>query len=100
MIDDVTKQLDSLVDHLKRHIFAKWANRDGVQVQYHREKPLIQFKCVTDDKVVIEVTYDINQTSKEYIGNMVQGIRDHVVRVRQERHRNPIIVNTGRAANA
>lgn len=99
MTDDVTKGLNSLVDHLKAHIFAKWANRDGVQVQYHREKPLIQFKCVTDDLIGIEVTYDINQTSQDYISNMVQGIRDHVLRVRQERHRNPIIVNTGRAAN-
>lgn len=99
MTEAITDGLNSLVDHLKRHIFAKWANRDGVQVQFHREKPLIQFKCVTDDKVAIEVTYDINQTSPEYITNMVQGIRDHVVSVRQERHRNPIIVNTGRAAN-
>lgn len=100
MTDDVTKGINSLVDHLKTHIFSKWANRDGVQVKFHRDKPLIQFFCVTDDRVAIEVTYDVNKTSQEYISNMVQGIRDHVVRVRQERHRNPIIVNTGRAANA
>lgn len=97
---DVTKGLNSLVDHMVEHIFKKWANRDGVTVQYHKTMPLVQFKFMTDDKVVIEITYDVNKTSKEYIDNMVQGIREHVFQVRQERHRNPIIVNTGRAANA
>lgn len=100
MNSDIENNLNSLVDRLKQHIFMKWANRDGVKVQFHRTQPIIHFQFVTDDNVAAEIFYDINKTSKEYIANMVRELTDHVVRVRQERHRNPIIINTGRAANA
>lgn len=99
MKDVKTQQLDSLVSALKE-LLGKWADRQGVSVKYHRTQPLLMLSLKTPDKLAIEITYDINKTSKEYIDNMVAGIRDQVMRERQERHFNPIIINTGRAANA
>lgn len=99
MNDATTKHLDSLVTALKT-LLGKWADREGVTVKYHRTQPLLMFSLKTEDKLAIEITYDINKTSKEYIDNMVMGIREQVMCERQERHRNPIIINTGRAANA
>ncbi|WP_417518741.1 hypothetical protein [Marinobacter sp.] len=99
MSQNIDGQLGSLVDALKE-LLGKWADHNGVTVKYHRTEPVLMLSLRTPDDLAIEVTYHINHTSKAYIDNMVQGIREHLFNERQARHHNPIIVNTRRSLNA
>lgn len=99
MSQNITDQLGSLVDALKR-LLGHWADDQGVDVKFHRAEPVLMLSLRTPDDIAIEVVYQINNTSQEYIDNLVQGIRQKVFDERQERHNNPIIVNTRRTLNA
>lgn len=88
------RQVQSLVYRLKE-LFGRWANKDGVIVKYHKREPRVMFKMMTDDKLVIEIDYNINETSKEYIDNMIQKILVTIEARRKERHQSPIIIATG-----
>lgn len=84
-------QVKDLADSIKR-LLARWADKKGVTVQYHRTEARILFNLKTEDGMVIEVDYDINQTSKEYISDMIKNILCTLSQRRKERHDSPIII--------
>lgn len=88
--------LKSLADAIQG-LLGRFANADGVRVQYHTEKPRMLFTLKTNDGFVIEVDYDINKTSPEYINQMISGVIIKLDKVRKERHESPIIVTSAGA---
>lgn len=88
-------KINDLLDALTK-LLARWANEKGVQIDYNtKQRNLVRFRFRTPDNIGVAVKYDFNQTSKEYIDNMVAGVRVHVVKARQARLNSPIIINTG-----
>jgi hypothetical protein len=80
-----------LADALKA-LLARLANDDGVEVKYHKTEPRLRFNLMTPDKLVIEVDYDINQTSEEYINGMLANILTTIEARRKERQESTIII--------
>ena len=91
--EQVQKHISSLIDSLKE-LLGRFANEDGVEVQYNtQQRNWIRFRFLTPDRIGVVVTYDVNQTSKEYIDRMVHNMRTYIDNQRRERHDNPIIVD-------
>ena len=84
--------LNSLVDALK-NLLGKWADKEGVTVKYHKTEPRLLFHFRTPDNFGIKIDYDINQTSREYVDNLILGIRQDLLVKRRERHENPIVIH-------
>lgn len=91
------KQVNSLVEHL-RGLLARFADKNGVKVEYNRaRRHMIRFKLRTEDDIPLVITYDLNETSKSYIRNLVIGIQEKLRETRKARHDSPIIIQS--AAN-
>lgn len=80
-----------LADALKG-LLSRFANEKGVEVKYHNTEPRILFKLKTPDNLVIEIDYDINQTSRAYIDGMLENILSTLNQRRKERHESTIII--------
>ena len=85
---DAVKDISDAV----KGLLSRWANKDGVDVMYHKAEPRIKFKLMTEDKIVIEVDFNINKISKSYIDGMIMCIRETILARRKERHENAIII--------
>jgi hypothetical protein len=83
--------IKTLADSIKG-LLARFADHQGVSVKYHKTEPRILFSMVTQDRFVIEIDYDINSTSKEYIHRMVGDLLAKLEQSRQARHSSPIII--------
>lgn len=83
-VEDLASGIKGLLSNL--------ANEKGVDVKFHKTEPRIKFNLMTHDKLVIEVDFDINKTSKDYIDGMLQNILLTIARRRKERHESTIII--------
>lgn len=88
---DIDSNLNALVDALKNTI-GKFADKDGVSVHYNQTQPIVRFTFKTEDKLALDIKYEINKTNEEYIGSMMIGIHNALQRKRKERHESPIII--------
>lgn len=75
-------------------LFSRWADKDGVSVKFHETQPRMLIKFKTKDNLVAEIDYDINQTSKEYIDNMIIKMLTTFDARRKERQESQIIITT------
>jgi len=80
-----------LADGIQK-LLERFADKKGVKVMFHKTEPRIRFDLITDDKIVIEVDYEINKTSKDYIDAMLQNIIQATNQRRKERHESTIII--------
>lgn len=80
-----------LADAMK-NLLSRFANEDGVSVKYHTTEPRMKFKLMTPDKMVIEIDYDINKTSKDYIDGMIFNTVSTLNQKRKERQESAIII--------
>lgn len=85
--DGVNALADKLKDLLKR-----FADKDGVQVMFHKSEPRMLFTWKTKDGFGCRIDYDINQTSEEYIRNMIIELAQKIEGKQKERHESPIII--------
>lgn len=84
-------QVYDLANALKG-LLARFANKDGVDIKFHKTEPKLKIEFMTEDKFVIRLDYDINETSKEYINNMLSSLITNLEGKRKERHDSPIIL--------
>ena len=94
-----------LVDAIKV-VLSQWACRKyavdpvkdgktGVHVMYNTWHPnLLKFIFRTVDDLEVMIDYDIDQTSQEYLRNLVDGIKNYLFERRQYRATERIILNT------
>jgi hypothetical protein len=88
MANDYVKDLSDAI----RGLLSRFANEKGVSVKYHKTEPRMKFSLMTTDKMVIEVNYDINRTSKEYIDGMLLNVMTTLNKRRKERQESVIII--------
>lgn len=93
ILDDRTqKHIGSLIEAL-RDLVGRFANEDGVEIDYNtRLRNWIRFRLRTPDNFALTIEYDINQTSKDYIDNMMEDTIQRLDQARRKRHESPIIV--------
>ena len=84
-----------VIEALKGTI-GRFANDDGVQVLYHKvQRSRVMFRFRTPDNIGMDIDFDLNELSEDYVYNMIDAMRDKLFEVRKARHNNPIIINTG-----
>ena len=76
-------------------LLGRFADEEGVQVRFHTKLPRLLFVLKTKDRLAIEVDYEINKTSPEYINEMIGGVIRGLDAKRKERHESPIILTSG-----
>ncbi|KZZ72412.1 hypothetical protein A3765_28470 [Oleiphilus sp. HI0130] len=90
---DLNRQdgVNALAEKLK-DLLARFADKDGVSVLFHKTEPRMRFNWKSDDGIGCTIDYDINQTSEEYINNMISALMIKFDAHRKKRHESPIII--------
>lgn len=92
-MDLVGKGVNDLAESIKG-LLVRFADDKGVSVQFHKKEPRMRFTWRTHDGLGCEIDYDINQTSRQYIDEMIQGLVQRIEGKRKERHESPIILSS------
>jgi len=79
----------------------KACKRTGVLVKYNtKDRSKIAFVFHTADKISVQIVFDLNQTSREYLLGMVGGVKRHIQEKRQERSKHVIEIPNASLARA
>lgn len=90
-LNSVSLQVNDLA-HALKGLLSRFANDKGVTVKYHESKPLIRFQFKTTDDIPLVITYDINETSKDYIDSTISGVQKAIMDERKKRNQSSIII--------
>jgi len=97
MDDVVQENIGSLIRSLQE-LLGRFADDNGVRVQYNtRDRRYIRFLFVTPDRMKVVIKYNVNETSREYIDNMIGDLKERIQEEKRQRHlQAPIIVTSGK----